>query len=203
MGTIYNTELHFSDYVLFAYSTTGGFRPCFSWDSIVLYGSGVTLGDQQHENNRGVNYLSYRVKYIRLLGDVGLATNADDDDPDIGRDMKLTVVLYKVPVKYETGVVVPCATTHNFTTLKDYILYSNPRSVLSWKVFSNFRSRQNTQYGDPIQQYTFDVEMECFKKFVVGPYDVLCLNVLLDFGVASINVDGAAENKPVVLSKIL
>lgn len=180
MSNVLNVQLSYGLGYAFNYlrSVNDNWRAT-STDSIVLRGTGVALDDQQHVNNQNNNYLSYRVKCIRLHG-LFLARAQDVFEKD-----NLVVVLFCVPAKYETGVVRPAAKTSNFLTLKDYVLYSNPRCVLSWSVFTPHKTRWNGYY----LTRAYDVSLSCDKEFVLGPNDLLCCNFLISFkGAASVTI---------------
>ena len=131
MSSVINTDLIFSDSYGSFISPVGGVY-YMAQDSFVLIGSAVSLEDQQHENNVRGNYLSYRIKHVKIRGEGRI--RVDELPVKCG---KFTVVLYKVPVKYENGVVVPRAVIDGgILRPKNYILCSDPQSVLSWKIFS-------------------------------------------------------------------
>lgn len=171
MSSVFNTNLIFTGAYSGNYVVPGGYRYYWSWDAVILYGAGVNFSDQQHDNNRGPNYFSYRVKHVRLEGvqRAFLVTG----DPDANGEFKLTVVLYKCPAKYENGNLVPIH-TKGFINLENYILYSDPECVLAWSVFPDLYKTATAP------AFSFNVSLSCKKPFVLGPNELICCNFFVD-----------------------
>ena len=183
MSSVFNTNLVFGDYYEGDYIDPGeeGYRYYWSWDAVVLYGAGVNFSDQQHNNNKGPNYFSYFVKRIRLRGIFTPSLTITSFEHPF--DFKLTAVLYKCPAKYENGRLVPIHTT-GFINLENYILYSDPECVLAWGVFPDFFKM--LEITDDYRGCGFDVSLSCNKPFVLGPNELICCNLLVDYGFPSL-----------------
>lgn len=128
---------------------------------IIIGSTGTNTDDQQHKDNNKQNYVSYRVKKIefrlssRNLNAVGLKHFPD------------YIILFKVPFREPIF-------DYYFTIMKNFILFSEPECVLSYRVVSD------SGMGGSKQYFAGEYDLIINKPFIVGPNDYV--GVLYFFG---------------------
>ena len=128
---------------------------------IMIGSSGTGKDDQQHENNNKQNYISYLVKRLEfrfsMRSEIRYQRNV--------RPFPEYVLIFKVPMREPI-------IDYDFNTLNKFILYSEPESVLAYKVIQDRIYDLNQYQGDIIKHPNrFDITIT--KPFVVGPNDYL------------------------------
>lgn len=136
---------------------------------IMVGSSGTDVDDQQHENNKKQNYVSYRVKRIefRAAADNYGIAEGDALIPDY-------IIIFKVPFR-------EVIFDYHFGSIKNFMLYSEPESVLKYGVYS---CRSNLINGATIRQKSPDkYDLIVNKPFVVGPNDYVGVLYFFSMGV--------------------
>lgn len=121
---------------------------------IMIGSSGTETDDQQHDNSKKQNYVPYRVKRIEFCCSVvnysNIPTTSSQEIPDY-------ILIFKVPFRNPVF-------DYQFFLLESFMLYSEPESVLGYKVIST--AAQHRSRG-----HTGMVKINIDKPFIVGPSD--------------------------------
>lgn len=119
----------------------------------IMFGSpGNQTNDRQHIGMTGTNYLSYRVKKIDFCCSIQYFADSPERFKFPGY-----ILIFKVPLR--DPIV-----NYNFQTLDKFMLYSEPESVLGYKVL--YSTNLFTLRGQPAT-----VKIEINKPFILGPRD--------------------------------
>lgn len=145
---------------------------------VMVGSSGTNVNDQQHNNNNNQNYVSYRVKKIEFRASVHYYLDDNKSDfyyiPDY-------IIIFKVPFR-------EIIFDYYFTLMKDFVLFSEPESVLKYGVYSSPVIRSGSVIRRQKKPDKFDLIVD--KPFIVGPNDYV--GVLYMF-YRHCNVDSSAK----------
>lgn len=122
---------------------------------IMVGSSGTDTNDQQHDNDKNQNYVSYRIKKIEFCGDIkGEPSQYHPVDfPDY-------VLIFKVPFRAPVF-------DYYFGVLQNFMLYSEPECVLGYKVLQPINVQEYYYKG----RSNFKIEIN--KPFILGPNEYL------------------------------
>lgn len=139
---------------------------------IMIGTAGQDNEDQQHGDNNKRNYVSYRVNKIEFRASVGKrAYNELPNSIDY-------IILFKVPFREPIF-------DYYFGVMSNFILYSEPETVLSYGVYQSRKHYVNSpSKGNNV--YKLDVN----KSFVVGPNDYVGV---LYFFRQTVRIDASAR----------
>lgn len=133
----------------------GGQKKIKEGYNVFFYGSGIN-NDTNHIGNYNISYIK-----IDLLQNYYYALY----DP-----WSMTIVVFKSLSKNKTGI--PDLKFYgDITDKKDLFLYSNPQSVIYYKVLGNLKISRKSQMDN--------VFIECNKHISVGPDEVVGVWILL------------------------
>lgn len=145
-------------------------RHFMKYRPIMVGSSGTNTNDQQHDNSKKQNYVSYRVKKIEFRASVidltpQTALNDHNPFPDY-------IILFKVPFR-------EFVFDYYFTTMSNFMLYSEPENVLTYGVYNTVQS-----YVEQIPaQRMFGhckYDLNVYKPFIVGPNDYVGVLYMFD-----------------------
>ena len=134
---------------------------------IIVGSSGTELDDQQHVNSKKQNYFPYRVKKIEFrCSRFTEYQTAADYYPE-------RILIFKVPFREPIF-------DYYFYFLSNFMLYSEPESVLGYKIFPITTPDNRLGHSD-------NLEIDINKPFIVGPNEYV--GVLYMFNLTAVRVE--------------
>lgn len=132
--------------------------------------------DQQHTNNKSQNYVSYRVKRIEFRSSIYERSYNPSTQSRLSY-----ILLFKIPFRNPIF-------DYYFTVMQNFILYSEPESVLKYGIYNWHKISEAVQDRRNKFPQKFDLIVD--KPFIVGPNDYV--GVLYMF-CANCKVDSSAK----------
>lgn len=146
---------------------------------IMVGSTGTGRNDQQHENNNNQNYVSYRVKRIEFRSSVYQSGSINLDS--LSTYDSSYILIFKVPFRNPVF-------DYYFGNMQNFMLYSEPESVLKYGVYGCRRFSKNNETKRVRVPDKYDLIVD--KPFIVGPNDYV--GVLYMFNLAC-KIDSSAK----------